>query len=90
MEPSEAEERPPCSLNGADWGTSDAKHLMVQDMMDGLVPVNSKIVNTRKLFEEMYAHQPEFIDFPFDEDRYKARISRLQVCGQEDEVVFPL
>ena len=32
------DDRPPVSLNGADWASSDAKHLIVQDMMDGLVP----------------------------------------------------
>ena len=70
--------RPPCSLNGADWGSSDAKHLIVQDMMDGLVPYNERIQNIRHLYDTMYAHQPEFCDFPFDEERYRTRIARIQ------------
>lgn len=70
--------RPPASLNGADWGTSDAKHLIVQDMLDGLVPYDEKIKDVKKLFDDMYAHQPEFVNFPFDEQRYKDRIKRIQ------------
>jgi hypothetical protein len=34
---------PPATLNGADWISSDAKRLMCQEMMDGLVPVHGKI-----------------------------------------------
>jgi hypothetical protein len=74
--------RPPPSLNGADWVSSDAKKLLVQDMLDGLVPVNEKIKDIEKLFNELYAHQPEFRDFPFDKERYKTRIERLQTSVQ--------
>ena len=70
--------RPPISLNGAQWINSKAKHLMTQDMLDGLIPVDEKIKNVSKLYEEFYAHQPEFNDFPFDEQRYKSRIEALQ------------
>jgi hypothetical protein len=76
--PVERTRRPPPSLNGADWGTSDAKHLIIQDMLDGLVPVMENIRDISRLFNEMYAHQPEFANFPFDEERYKARIKCLQ------------
>jgi hypothetical protein len=72
--------RPPVSLNGADWGTSDAKHLMIQDMLDGLVPVDEKIKDIKKLFDDMYAHQPEFADFPFDDERYTNRVKSIQAC----------
>ena len=74
----EKPDRPPASLNGADWGSSDAKHLIVQDMMDGLVSCEEPIKNVRHLFDEMYAHQPEFRDFPFDQERYKSRFTRIQ------------
>jgi hypothetical protein len=74
------EPRPPVSLNGADWGTSDAKHLIIQDMLDGLVPVDENIKDVRRLFEDMYAHQPEFADFTFDEKCYKARIKGIQAA----------
>ena len=70
--------RPPATLNGADWGSSDAKKLIIQDMLDGLVPVREKVRDIEKLFNELYAHQPEFKDFPFDKERYKDRIERLQ------------
>lgn len=70
--------RPPVSLNGADWGSSDAKHLIVQDTMDGLAPCGEKIKDVGKLFEEMCAHQPEFKDFPCDRERHKSRIERIQ------------
>ena len=75
-------ERPPASLNGADWGSSDAKHLIVQDMMDGLVPYDVRIQNVRRLFDQMYANQPEFENFPFDKERYRDRITRIQKAVQ--------
>ena len=71
---SKASERPPATLNGAEWINSDAKRLMVQDMMDGIVPVNERIKNYRKLYDELYAHQPEFEDFPFDTERYGPKL----------------
>lgn len=71
-------QRPPASLNGADWGTSEAKQLLAQDMLDGIVPVDTKINDIERLHEELHKHQPEFKDFPFDLERYKARIGRLQ------------
>ena len=73
-----ARDKPPVSLNGAQWINSPAKHLMTQDMLDGLVPVEEKIKNIFKLYDSMYAHQPEFRDFPFEETRYKTRIETLQ------------
>ena len=41
--PNEKPEHPPVSLNGTDWGPSNAEHLIVQDMMDGLVPYDKLI-----------------------------------------------
>jgi hypothetical protein len=70
--------RPPPSLNGADWASSDAKRLICQDMLDGLVPIDEKIHDVERLYNELYAHQPEFRDFPFDRTRYADRIGRLQ------------
>lgn len=66
------------SLDGADWGSSDAKQLLAQDMLDGIVPVDKKIKNTEKLFEELHKCQPEFKDFPFDLERHKACIAHPQ------------
>ena len=71
-------DRPPATLNGADWGRSDAKHLMVQDMIDGLVPCDKPIKDITRLYNDMYAHQPEFKNFPFDAVRYKDRVGRIQ------------
>jgi hypothetical protein len=71
-------EGPPASLNGAEWGTSEAKRLIAQDMMDNLVPYLEKINNPFRLFEEFYANQPEFKNFPYDQKRYAARFKRIQ------------
>ena len=71
-------DRPPASLNGADWGASNAKHLIAQDLLDNIVPCAERIEDIKQLFDELYAHQPEFKDFPFDEPRYRARIEHLQ------------
>lgn len=73
-------DRPPASLNGADWRTSAAKRLIAQDMIDGLVPFDTKIRDIQRLYQEFYSHQPEFADFPYDEERYKQRIARIQTA----------
>lgn len=73
-----AADKPPASLNGAQWISSPAKHLMTQDMLDGLVPVSEKVKNIFRLWVTMYAHQPEFKDFPYEESRFKSRLEALQ------------
>lgn len=78
--PKGAPKRPPCSLNGADWGASDAKQLIAQDMLDEIVPYKEKIKDPKALFDKLYSHQPEFADFPWDLDRYKARFGRIQTA----------
>ena len=97
-------QRPPPALNGADWRTSDAKQLIVQDMLDGLVPYKEPIKDTNKLFHVMHAGRPEFKDFPCDEERHKTRFSRLQevvrrlrwaalydeVCLEEARELYPV
>ena len=49
-------------------------------MLDGLVSFEEKINDVEGLFEEMYAHQPEFANFPWDLERYKARFQRIQTA----------
>lgn len=78
MAPRAAVERPPCSLNGADWGTSDAKQLTAQDMLDEIVPHKEKIKDPQALFNQLCAHQPKFANFPWDLERHKSRFSRIQ------------
>ena len=59
------------------WRTSNAKRLLVQDMMDGLVPVAERILSYKKLYEEFYADAPEFQEWPYDH-RFSARVRTLQ------------
>ena len=71
-------DRPPASLNKEKWQYSEARKIIAQDMIDGIVPIDEKIKDTRKLYEELYAHLPEFNDFPFDKTRYDTRVKSLQ------------
>ena len=59
------------------WRSSEAKQIMVQDMMDGIVPVDVKIKDPEKLYRELYAHRVEFVDYPYNKS-VPSRISRLQ------------
>ena len=47
-------------------------------MLDELVPYKERIKDPEALFNHMYRGQPEFDDFPWDLERYKARFSRIQ------------
>lgn len=50
---------------------------MAQDMMDGLVPVTEAIVDVEKLYYELYADEPEFVDWPWTK-LFVGRIKSLQ------------
>lgn len=69
------EERPEAALNGAHWATSQARQLMAQDLLDGLIAEKYK---AEEVYNRLYAQQPEFSDFPFDNTRYRTRINSLR------------
>jgi hypothetical protein len=60
------------------WQYSDAKQLMAQDMFDGIVPIDTKIVDSEKLYNEFYADHPLFEKFPYKKSLYDSRIKSLQ------------
>lgn len=96
-------DKPPVSLGGEQWINSEAKHLMIQDMLDGLVPCDQKIKNVFKLWKDFYAHQPQFKNFPYEESRFRSRLEALQksvkrltwaarydhACLLEAKAIFP-
>ena len=59
------------------WISSDAKKLMTQDMMDGIIPVKEPIKDPQKLYNQLYADRPEFADYPYNKN-VPGRIKRLQ------------
>ena len=59
------------------WRCSEAKQIMVQDMMDGIVPVKEKIKDPERLYRELYGDREEFADYPYTKN-VPSRISRLQ------------
>ena len=72
------EKRPPASLNGANWGTSDARNLIGQDIIDGNVPPMGVPFDPKDFFDRLYAGHSFFKDFPFDHVHYKGPIESLQ------------
>jgi DNA-binding MarR family transcriptional regulator len=70
-------ERPPATLNGADWRTSEAKQLVAQDIIDGEIPMEGHI-DVDKIFHRLYEGHKFFNNFPFDETRYKSLIESLR------------
>lgn len=60
------------------WLFSDARQRIMQDMIDGKVPIDEEILDPERLFNEFYANLPDFKDFPFNKARYKERIKSLQ------------
>jgi len=78
-EPKPKPDRPPATLNGAVWRTSEAKQLMAQDIIDKLVPIEG-VIDSEELYNRMYVNQPEFKNFPFDKVRYDGRIDRLRAA----------
>lgn len=70
-------QRPPATLNRADWRTSKAKQLVAQDVIDGLIPMEGEI-DVEAIFNEHYVGHSFFKDFPFDKIRYKDRFTSIQ------------
>ncbi len=60
------------------WRFSDAKQIMAQDMIDSIIPINVKINDTKRLYDELYASNPLFAAFPYDKKLYDTRVERLQ------------
>jgi len=71
------EQRPPASLNNADWRYSKAKQLVSQDLIDGLIPLEGHF-DAKEIFKEHYEGHEFFKNFPFDQERYTARIERIR------------
>lgn len=67
----------PASLNGADWRYSDAKKKVAQDIIDGHIPSTGKF-DVEQLFQNRYAKNPLFANFPFRQDLYTNRIEGLR------------
>jgi len=59
------------------WQHSEAKSIMAQDMMDGIVPCNEPIKDPERLYKEMHANRPEFKEHPYSY-LVPARIKTLQ------------
>ena len=59
------------------WRSSEAKQIMAQDMMDGLIPVDEPIRNPERMYNTMYGDRPEFATFPYNHN-VPGRIARLQ------------
>jgi hypothetical protein len=70
-------ERVPAALNGAKWGSSDAKKLMAQDIIDGLIPKEGP-VDIDQVYKTLYAGHKLFANFPYSRERYKARLDSFR------------
>ena len=69
--------KPPATLNGAKWISSDARKLMAQDIIDGLIPEEGP-VDVDELWKNLYAEHELFVNFPYSKERYKARLDTLR------------
>lgn len=76
------------------WQYSEAKKIMTQDMMDGIVPVHEEIKDPEGMYNQLYGGREEFLDFPYNKN-VRSRISRLQAtvaklgdAAKYDEAAF--
>ena len=73
------------------WQYSEAKSIMAQDMMDGIVPFNEPIKDPERLCKELYANRPEFKEHPYSylvPGRIKtlqATVNKLGGSAQKDK-----
>lgn len=73
----EKKEKTPASLNGAQWGYSEARKKIAQDIIDGFIPSTGKL-NVNEIYHSRYANNALFENFPYREELYKNRIDSLR------------
>ena len=79
MSSNQPKKKPPATLNNAVWKSSDARHLIAQDIIDGRIPPLGTPINPTEIFYRLYGDDhPYFKNFPFDHERYKTRIESLR------------
>ena len=59
------------------WITSMARQLIAQDMIDGIVSCEEPIKDTKKLYDELYAGNTYFSDFPYVHERFSGKQGRF-------------
>lgn len=67
------------NLNDAKWKTSNAKTIMAQCFIDGIIPLDEEIpVDSKDACDNLFKNHPDFKDFPYDKDIYDGRLGRLR------------
>lgn len=65
------------NLNDAKWFGSAAKDVMAQDFIDEILPLEGPL-DSKDIFQNLYAGHPDFKDFPYEKDIYDGRLKNLQ------------
>lgn len=75
--PNSSSNRPSPTLNGAQWQGSKAKDQVAQDMIDNRIPLTGPL-NTKEIYDRLYANDPNFKNFPYIKERYDSRFKTLR------------
>ena len=65
------------NLNDAKWFGSVAKDIIAQDFIDEILPLEGSL-NSKDIFDSLYAGHPDFKDFPYEKKIYDGRLASLQ------------
>jgi len=71
------------NLNDAKWKTSDAKKVMAQAFIDGIIPIELERdtpLDSKDTFDNLFKCHPDFKNFPYEKDIYDGRFERLQLA----------
>jgi len=73
------------SSKNLDWFSSDAKQVMAQCFLDGILPLDGEL-DAEDIYDSLFAGHPAFEDWPFAKELYDGRLSRLQdVIGKRQK-----
>lgn len=72
------------NLNDAAWFGSKAKDIMAQDFIDEILPLEGPI-NSKDVYDALYADHPDFADFPYDKTLYDGRFQRIQMAVRKQK-----
>lgn len=66
------------------WRTSEAREVILDDLVTGILPLDAEVVSAEEAWEEMYFALPEFKDVIFGQFKVRLKDHRKQVSRRSE------
>ena len=84
-----------------DWANSEARNVIIEDLIQGILPMDNKVMTERSAWDLLYKNMAEFSGTCFEQFKLRLRDHRIQVnkgldrakykekCMEYDRTLFP-